>query len=301
MSDFGFHKTACEQSRQQYVDTLDATEGALDWQEALTEARQMVIEALKASDKLRNVAAALSSDGSHSIALRHILAPPKGQDPFKLICPQWPKSSEKNASRLSPTAAAKVAEAFDRWRSRRLTPWLDPKREPHADELNSLLLSVSPLIASQRLATARRNRLAREQEQAVIHLLEEHHWARVTSNLVEQGSELPRLHYMHKTRFSSGTGQSQEVDIGCGLGKSTVLAMECKVSNDETNSVKRINDILKKAAAWRNKWGQFIRTGAMLQGVIKPSEVRRLLDGNVEVFWSHRLDYFESWLNDNLQ
>jgi len=301
MSEFAFHEIACEESRKQYVDALNPGEGALDWQEALTEARQLVTEALKASDKLRNVEAALCSDGSHSIAYRHILAPPKGQDPFKLICPQWPKSSEKNASRVSAAAAAKVAEAFDRWRSRRLTPWLDAKREPHAEELDSLLLSVSPLIASQRLATARRNRLAREQEQAVIELLESRGWKKETSSLVEQGSDLPRLHYMHKTRFSSGVGQSQEVDIGCGLGKSTVLAMECKVSNDETNSVKRINDVLKKSAAWRKKWGEFIRTGAMLQGVIKPSEVRRLLDDNVEVFWSHRLGDFAKWLDDNLQ
>ena len=86
-----------------------------------------------------------------------------------------------------------------------------------------------------------------------------------------------------------------------GLGKSTVLAMECKVSNDETNSVKRINDILKKSAAWRKKWGDFIRTGAMLQGVIRPSEVRRLLDDDVQVFWSHRLGDFAKWLDDNLQ
>jgi len=301
MSDFAFHKTACEESRQQYVDALDASEGALDWQEALKEARLIVTDALKASDKLRDVAAALRADGSHAIAFRHILAPPKGQDPFKLICPAWPKSSEKNASKVRMPAADEVAEAFQHWRSRRLTPWLDAKREPHATELDSLLLSVSPLIASQRLATARRNRLAREQEEAVIALLEVNGWTKITSSLVEQGSDLPQFHYMHKTRFSSGIEQSQEVDIGCGLGKSVVLAMECKVSNDETNSVKRINDILKKAAAWRSKWGQFIRTGAMLQGVIKPAEIRRLLDDDVEVFWSHRLSDFEDWLKANLQ
>jgi hypothetical protein len=106
---------------------------------------------------------------------------------------------------------------------------------------------------------------------------------------------------MHKTKFASGPKQSQEVDVACGLGKSVVLAMECKVTNDVTNSVKRINDILKKAAAWRSKWGEFVRTAAMLQGVMNPDDVKRLLDVGVEVFWSHRLDDFATWIDTNLQ
>jgi hypothetical protein len=301
MTSYQLHAAACEESRQQYLAALDAKQGALDWQEALKEARQIVTDAIKASDKLRDIAGALQSNGSHSIAFRHLLSPPKGQDQFKLICPVWPKSSEKNASRVRLAAAEKFAEAFEVWRSRRLTPWLDAQREPAVQELNSLLLSVSPLIASQRLATARRNRLAREQEEAVVAMLEGAGWKKLTSNLVEQGSDLPKLHYMHKTKFASGPKQSQEVDVACGLGKSVVLAMECKVTNDVTNSVKRINDILKKAAAWRSKWGEFVRTAAMLQGVMNPDDVKRLLDVGVEVFWSHRLDDFATWIDTNLQ
>jgi len=301
MASYEFHKAACKESRQQYLDSLHPDEGELDWHEALKEARQIVVDALKASNKLTDVAGALVIDGSHSLAFRHMLAPPKGQDPFKLICPEWPKSSEKNSTNVPRARAVKVAVAFHAWRSRRLTPWLDAKREPKTEELNSLLLSTSPLIAAQRLATARRNRLAREQEEAVVELLENSGWTKLTSSLVEQGSDLPSRHYMHKTKFSSGPGQSQEVDVACGLGKSHVLAMECKVSNDDTNSVKRINDILKKAARWRSKWGDFVRTAAMLQGVMKPEDVRRLLDDGVEVFWSHRLDHFTDWLRDNVQ
>ena len=50
---------------------------------------------------------------------------------------------------------------------------------------------------------------------------------------------------MHKTRFAAKT-RPQEVDIACGLQGTFVLAIECKVTNDETNSVKRINDVLKR-------------------------------------------------------
>ena len=101
---------------------------------------------------------------------------------------------------------------------------------------------------------------------------------------------------MKKTRFATATTAHQEVDIACGLRGSYVLAMECKVTNDETNSVKRINDVLKKATAWKHHWGSFIVTAALLQGVIAPKDVQRLTDAGVEVFWSHDLEAFARWL-----
>lgn len=39
---------------------------------------------------------------------------------------------------------------------------------------------------------------------------------------------------------------------------------------------------------------------ALLQGVVKLSDIRRLLEKNVQVFWSHRLDLFEAWLSEQV-
>ena len=119
------------------------------------------------------------------------------------------------------------------------------------------------------------------------------------SNLVATSGQLPARAFMHKTRFASGINENQEVDIACGLGGTVVLAMECKVTNDETNSVKRINDIIKKANAWKAHWGVFVKPAALLQGVIKFGDVQRLLDSNVEVFWAHELDSFGDWIDAN--
>jgi len=104
---------------------------------------------------------------------------------------------------------------------------------------------------------------------------------------------------MHKTRFATRT-RPQEVDIALGLSRTYVAAMECKVSNDATNSVKRINDVIKKATAWKEHWGSFVEPVALLQGVIKPRDVRRLIDAGVVVFWSHRLKDLEEWLDERL-
>ena len=75
--------------------------------------------------------------------------------------------------------------------------------------------------------------------------------------------------------------------------------MECKVSNDETNSVKRVSEVLDKAKSWQKQWGGFIQTAALLQGVIAYKEVKRLLETDVEVFWSHDLQALADWLKDN--
>jgi len=103
---------------------------------------------------------------------------------------------------------------------------------------------------------------------------------------------------MHKTRFATATTNAQEVDIACGLQGSIVAAIECKVTNDETNSVKRVNDVVKKATAWKNHYGSFVETVALLQGVIKASDVQRLTDEGVHVFWSHDLKAFSDWVED---
>ena len=113
---------------------------------------------------------------------------------------------------------------------------------------------------------------------------------------IDTRAAIPPKHYMNKTRFATATTTAQEVDIACGFSGSYVAAMECKVTNDPTNSVKRINDVLKKAAAWKLHWGSFVETAALLQGVIKPTDVQRLTDEGVKVFWSHDLDEFADWV-----
>jgi hypothetical protein len=151
------------------------------------------------------------------------------------------------------------------------------------------------MIAQQRVATVRRNRLAAEQEGQVKQLLHLKGWTLLPSKLIDTRARVPARQYMHKTRFATRTG-CQEVDIALGLKNTYVGAMECKVTNDVTNSIKRVNDVLKKAAAWKDHWGSFVEPVALLQGVIAAKDVQRLSDSGVRVFWSHSLEHFATWL-----
>jgi hypothetical protein len=184
-------------------------------------------------------------------------------------------------------------------RDRKLTRWIDNFSSPSRTQVRNLMRAVVPLLSQQFAATNRRSRMSAEQEVAVVQLLKSKGWAQKSSALISSLSDVPKKHFMHKTRFATKT-QPQEVDVACGLGATVVLAMECKVTNDVTNSVKRINDVLKKSTAWQLHWGSFVKTAALLQGVIAYKDVARLLDANVEVFWSHDLATFDAWIDANV-
>lgn len=291
------HVENAEQAKQIYLASRNPRSGAEDWRFKLREARQIVAAALRASNYLYDVPRALVENAGHMRVFRHLMAPPTSQDQFKLLCDDWSKASEKNGGPLTCKKALIIASVFLKWRDPAIGYWLKDSRQPTRLEIRATLLRVAPLIANQDLATWKRNQLANVQEKAVIDLLLGKGWAKLPSKLIDtRAAVLPR-HFMHKTRFATKTTSPQEVDIACGLKDSYVTAMECKVTNDETNSVKRINDIIKKATAWQEHWGSFVQTVALLQGVIKPKDVQRLADNGIAVFWSHDLKAFSEWLD----
>jgi len=279
------------------TDPRNPRSGGEDWRFKLREARRIVAAALRASNYLYDVPRALEENAGHMRVFRHLMAPPTSQDQFKLLCSDWSKASENNSRPLTRKKALKISNVFLQWRDPAIGYWLKDARQPTRSEVRSTLLRVAPLIANQDLATWKRNQLASLQEQAVVDLLLAKGWTKLPSKLIDTRAAVLPKNFMHKTRFATKTTSPQEVDIACGLKGSYVTAMECKVTNDETNSVKRINDIIKKATAWQAHWGSFVVTAALLQGVVKPKDVQRLADNGIAVFWSHDLEAFSEWLD----
>jgi len=283
-------------ARKLYIESTDSVGEAADWAASLSEIRRKVVAALLASSDLRDFRSALEADGSHMLVFRHLLAPPKSQDQFKLLCEHWSKGSEKSGKPQKPDAVREVSNVLTQWMDRAIAPWLAGNREPTNTERELLVERVISFIAPKLTETQKRNRLSAEQESAVVDLLIEQGWTQLPSATIDTRAAVPSKHFMNKTRFATATTTAQEVDIACGFANSFVAAMECKVTNDATNSVKRINDVLKKAAAWKAHWGSFVETAALLQGVIKAEDVQRLTDEGVMVFWSHDLDKFACWV-----
>lgn len=287
-------------ARELYLDNMKPAGAAADWHYAKRQARKLVAKTLRESEFLQNISLSLQNSSEHTAILRQMLAPPMSQDQFKLVCSSWSKTAENTGRGLSPEIALEVADTLIERLDPALAPWMFGGDGPRLRQIATLLRVVSTLMAIQKLATARRGRLSFEQEYAVEILLEGGGWTKLPSKLIDTRAAVPEKSFMRKTRFATDTTAHQEVDIACGLQKSYVLAMECKVTNDETNSVKRVNDVLKKAAAWKNHWGSFVITAALLQGVVAPKDVQRLTDAGVLVFWSHDLEEFKAWIEAQL-
>ena len=291
------HVENAEKAKQLYVASQTPRSEAKDWHAALMEARRDVAAALRASDYLSDVPKALEENGGHMRVFRHFMAPPISQDQFKLLCDGWSKDGENKGHPLTRQKAAEASSVFKEWQDSAIGGWLKDGRKPTHSEVRATLLRVAPLIARQGLATWKRNQSAKKQEKAVVDLLVSKGWTKLPSRLIHTQAAVPAKHFMHNTRFATKTTASQEVDVACGLKDSYVTAMECKVTNDETNSVKRVNDIIKKATAWKEHWGSFVVTAALLQGVVAPKSVQNLTDNGVVVFWSHDLGAFSDWLD----
>lgn len=282
-----------------YLDNMKPAEAKADWLFAMREAREFAKDALRASSYLRNIAGALKSSGTHALIFRQILSPPLSQDQFRLICKSYSKSKEKKGGQISANVAGDIAAVIHERMDYSLAPWLNAGRTPTREDVTLFLKVVSTMLAQQRIQTARRNRLARIQETAVIDLLLGSGWTQLSGSTIDERGQVATQCFMHKARFTTATTAAQEVDIACGLKRSRVLAMECKVTNDRTNSVKRINDVIKKSSAWKTQYGKFLTTAALLQGVIAPKDVQRLTDNEIEVFWSHDLTALSDWLDGN--
>lgn len=293
-----YQREQCIVAARLYAESMSPPALAAAWTKATAIAATSVENTLSESNALANVAAALEVRGGHMLVLRQMLAPPLSQDQFAIVCSSYSKALENTDRPVPANKAASVAEAFLAMRDIQLLPWLAENRAPSAEEIRHTVTAVTPLLASQIHLTAKRTASSTDQEEAVVALLNAKEWERLPSRLVDRGAILAARQFMKKTKFATTT-RPQEVDIACGLGGTMVLAMECKVSNDTTNSVKRINDVLKKATAWRDHWGSFVRPAALLQGTIGYKDVQRLTHAGVAVFWSHDLPRFERWIDEN--
>ena len=84
---------------------------------------------------------------------------------------------------------------------------------------------------------------------------------------------------------------SRKADFVVTLRDSRLVAIECKVSNSSTNSVKRLNnDAAAKAEVWLREFGKRqIVPVAVLSGVYKLHNLQAAQDQGLTLFWAHDL------------
>lgn len=90
----------------------------------------------------------------------------------------------------------------------------------------------------------------------------------------------------------------KKADVVIGLWDERVMPIECKTSNSEVNSYKRVNhEAGGKATHWITKFGQALIVPAVtLAGVFSPQNLFDAQAAGLTVWWSHDLDPLKDWV-----
>ena len=228
-----------------------------------------------------------STEGGRT-AFRYLGAPPISQDDLETLA----------EARLSAAAAddgagtgARLLSVMRAVLDPRRFPWVGQKRPPTRVELQAAVLATTSLIASQRVQTLRRGDEKSMVEGAVKGLLVGMGWHSVPSRSTRGIQNLlndspPENAFMTQVNLGS-----DNADVIVRLRDGRLLAIECKGSNSEINSRKRLNkEAVQNARAWLSRFGGQVVPAVALQGVFKDRYLIEAQDTPMLIFWGHRLD-----------
>lgn len=189
-----------------------------------------------------------------------------------------------------------VGEALDLLRF----PWVSESRDPTLEERDRALRWTAGLWATETVRTRRRVRESREQEQAVISVAEAAGFEPAPlprqrgRPRIERPDEIPAGQYTREINIAG-----QKCDVPVRLRDGRLLAIECKVSNSEVNSYKRLQrETCGKARGWERDFGRHgVLTAAVLRGVFSPTNVIDAQEAyGVAILWEHDLSPLGSFL-----
>ncbi len=225
-------------------------------------------------------------------AFRYLMGPPISLDDLKTIA----DTNTLNRKQLKddPELVERIVQILLDAIDRRRFPWVKERLAATEIERNAAVLATAALMATRRIETQRRNESMTEQENRVDGALSGAGFAKVPKRKVETFTDAP---LMGQFCAESVLGR-RKADFIVGLWDRRVMAIECKVSNSATNSVKRLNnDAAAKAKAWHDSFGQDqVVPTAVLSGVYKLHNLQDAQDRGLTLFWAHDLKSMMDWI-----
>ena len=221
-------------------------------------------------------------------AYRYLAAPPISEDDLETLAEA--RLAPSSARPESP-ALARLSDVMRTTLDPRRFPWVALARPPTPAELSAAILASTTLAATQRVHTLRRGDEKSMVEGSVRGLLIGMGWqaaahrpARGVQNLINDAPPLRSF----LTQVNLG---ADNADVLVRLDDGRLLAIECKGSNSEINSRKRLNkEAAQNARAWLSGFGGQVVPAVALQGVFKDRYVVEAQDTPLLIFWGHRLD-----------
>ena len=285
----------CATSTQRFRDVriqepLDAYVEVFDEYQAVLET---VLEQTVDLSHIRQEGRELLSNPKAQEALRYLMGPPISTDDLKIVA----DAASLNPARLKadPELVQRLIQVVLDGLDRRRFVWVSEERDPTEAEKHAAIVASAALIASQRLATSRRNQGKNDQELAVEEALVSMGLQKTTTRTINTLAEAPASGFFCR---ESKLGE-RKADFVVGLFDNRVMAIECKVSNSSTNSVKRLNnDAAVKAEVWFSDFGRKgVVPAAVLSGVYKAHNVESAQKRGLSIFWAHDLVRLTDWIS----
>lgn len=239
--------------------------------------------------------AGILSNEDLKTALRYIGAPPISEDDLKTL------TGDSLAPTLvgkSPERAQRICDVMIQIVDPKRFPWIYEGRKPTKEETGRAILASSVVAAAQRVQTSRRSDERQAVEGGVKGLLVGAGWKRVQAP--KSGISNIRRDAPEPNQFMEGATLGKNgADFVIGLKDHRILAIECKGSNSEINSRKRINkEVANNSQAWLREFGdEMLVPAAAIQGVFKPTYIAEAQEMPVVFFWGHRLEDLKAFLD----
>ena len=154
--------------------------------------------------------------------------------------------------RAQPDSAYRVCDTVTPHLDPKRFPWIAEDRDPSDTERQIATVASAALMAAQKVQTKRRSDAKADQEEAVKQLLRDMDFTEVGRREIRLLRDAPAP---GEFCAESKLGGSR-ADLVAGLYDRRVMALECKASNSEVNSFKRVNhEAAGKARAWIRDFG----------------------------------------------
>jgi hypothetical protein len=225
-------------------------------------------------------------------AFRYLAGPPISEDDLMVLA-----DARLSPSRLREDApmAARVLKVVQTALDSRRFPWVVEDRQPTPAEKNAAIVASAALMAASRVGTDRRNEGKERQELTVRDALLSRKWNQVQPRSVATFNQAPNPGEFCRESLLG----SSKADFLIGLRDRRIMAIECKVSNSSTNSVKRLNrEAAGKAEKWIYEFGvRNVVPVAILSGVYKLHNIKSAQDRGLIIYWAHDLNQLLDWID----
>lgn len=258
--------------------------------------RAAIERLLQTTDDLASLAAQASdvlADEDLFYTARYLAGPPVSADDLRVLADARLTPA---SIRTDPESARRAVETILRGLDRERFAWVAERREPSAAERRIAVVATGALIASQRVRTGRQTDAPQRQEALVKSRLAE------AGFVEEQPRPIPNVFAAPDVGRFTGecvVGESRKADIVVRLWDGRIMPIECKVSNSEVNSIKRLtNDAAVKARIWIDDLGRNnVVPVAALSGVFGLKHLVEAQDRGLTLFWAHSVDELLSFIS----